>query len=44
MNSLSVRTTEIPGYALVNGLKMYYEIEGTVIRSFIFLQLLDSPG
>jgi pimeloyl-ACP methyl ester carboxylesterase len=29
MNSLSAKTTETQGYALINGLKMYYEIEGT---------------
>jgi pimeloyl-ACP methyl ester carboxylesterase len=29
MNSLNGKTTETHGYAPVNGLKMYYEIEGT---------------
>jgi pimeloyl-ACP methyl ester carboxylesterase len=29
MNSLDSKTTETHGYAPVNGLKMYYEIEGT---------------
>ena len=29
MNSLNATTTEARGYAPVNGLKMYYEIEGT---------------
>ena len=29
MNSLNGRTTEPRGYAPINGLKMYYEIEGT---------------
>ena len=29
MNSLNVKTTATQGYAPVNGLKMYYEIEGT---------------
>ena len=29
MNSLNGRTTETRGYAPINGLKMYYEIEGT---------------
>ena len=29
MNSLSAKTTETQGYARINGLKMYYEIEGT---------------
>ena len=29
MNSLKAKTTEIHGYVAVNGLKMYYEIEGT---------------
>jgi hypothetical protein len=29
MESTSVRTTQTHGYAPVNGLKMYYEIEGT---------------
>jgi pimeloyl-ACP methyl ester carboxylesterase len=29
MNSFNGKTTEPRGYALVNGLKMYYEIEGT---------------
>ncbi len=29
MNSLDVKTTATHGYAPVNGLKMYYEIEGT---------------
>ena len=29
MNSLHVETTATQGYAPVNGLKMYYEIEGT---------------
>jgi len=29
MNSCNGTTTEARGYALVNGLKMYYEIEGT---------------
>jgi pimeloyl-ACP methyl ester carboxylesterase len=29
MNSLSAKTTEAQGYARINGLKMYYEIEGT---------------
>jgi pimeloyl-ACP methyl ester carboxylesterase len=29
MNSLSAKTTETQGYAPINGLKMYYEIEGT---------------
>ena len=29
MNSLDGKTTETHGYAPVNGLKMYYEIEGT---------------
>ncbi len=29
MNSLNVKITETHGYAPVNGLKMYYEIEGT---------------
>ena len=28
MNSLNGRTTEKRGYAPINGLKMYYEIEG----------------
>src|SRR5882757_3781818 len=29
MNSCNGTTTEVCGYAPVNGLKMYYEIEGT---------------
>ena len=29
MNSLGVKTNATDGYAPVNGLKMYYEIEGT---------------
>ena len=29
MNSLNRKTTKTQGYAPVNGLKMYYEIEGT---------------
>jgi pimeloyl-ACP methyl ester carboxylesterase len=29
MNSLNGKTTEPRGYAPINGLKMYYEIEGT---------------
>jgi pimeloyl-ACP methyl ester carboxylesterase len=29
MNSFSDKTTETQGYAPINGLKMYYEIEGT---------------
>ena len=29
MNSLSAKATETQGYARINGLKMYYEIEGT---------------
>jgi hypothetical protein len=29
MNSLNSKATETRGYAPVNGLKMYYEIEGT---------------
>jgi hypothetical protein len=29
MNSFSTKTTETHGYASVNGLRMYYEIEGT---------------
>ena len=28
MSSLNIKTTETHGYAPVNGLKMYYEIEG----------------
>ena len=33
MNSLSAKTTETQGYALINGLKMYYEIEHGMLPS-----------
>jgi len=44
MNSCNGTATQARGYAPVNGLKMYHEIEEPVIRWFASLLPLDTPA
>ncbi len=44
MNSLNGKTTETRGYAPVNGLKMYYQIEGAGETLVYNPPVLGQPG
>lgn len=44
MGALDGSTTVINGYASINGLKMYYEIEEPAILTYTFLPLSDLWG